>query len=63
MRQGIDRWLWLAILAIPIAAWPVHHIRDELTRGIVDLRVIIWWSSFTFLMLFIATKVLERRRW
>jgi len=21
MRQGIDRWLWLAILAIPIAAW------------------------------------------
>ena len=41
----------------------VHHIRDELSRGIVDLRVIIWWSSFTFLMLFIATKVLERRRW
>ncbi|MDE0960540.1 MAG: ABC transporter permease [Planctomycetota bacterium] len=41
----------------------VHHIGSELTRGIVDLRVPIWWVSFTILMLFIATKVLERRRW
>jgi len=41
----------------------VHHIGAEMTRGIVDLRVPIWWVSFTILMLFIATKVLERRRW
>ena len=41
----------------------VHHIGAEMTRGIVDLRVPIWWVSFTILMLFLSTKVLERRRW
>ncbi len=41
----------------------VHHLGDELTRGIVDLRVPVWWGTFTILMLFVTTKVLERRRW
>ncbi len=41
----------------------VHHLSDEMSRGIVDLRIPIWWGSFTILMLFLSIKVLERRRW
>lgn len=41
----------------------VHHLGDELTRGIFDLRILVWWGTFTLLMLFVAIKVLERRRW
>jgi len=56
-RPGDLELLWVEYLSA------VHHIGDELTQGILDIRVIVWWGSFTLLTLFLSARVLERRRW
>jgi ABC-2 type transport system permease protein len=38
------------------------HIVD-FARGVIDSRPIVWYVSITCLMLFVATRVLESRRW
>ena len=56
-RPGDLELLWVEYLSA------VHHIGDELTQGILDIRVFVWWGSFTLLTLFLSARVLERRRW
>jgi ABC-2 type transport system permease protein len=36
---------------------------DNFTRGIVDLRAVIFYVSTTFLFLFLTLRVLDSRRW
>lgn len=42
---------------------PAHHFTADFTRGIFDLRYVIFYGSLTLLFLFLAVKSLERRRW
>ena len=56
-RPGDIEMLWVEHVSA------IHHMVDELSRGILDLRVLVFWASPTLLSLFVATRVLERRRW
>ncbi|OUU23561.1 MAG: hypothetical protein CBC13_05205 [Planctomycetia bacterium TMED53] len=56
-RPGDIELLWIEHVSA------IHHMVDELARGILDLRVLIFWGSLTVLSLFLATRVLEKRRW
>ena len=56
-RPGDIEMLWVEHVSA------IHHMVDELSRGILDLRVLVFWASLTLLSLFVATRVLERRRW
>ena len=40
-----------------------HHFYNEYSRGVVDLRYLVLYFSFTFLILFFSVRVLEARRW
>jgi ABC-2 type transport system permease protein len=40
-----------------------HHFYNEYSRGIVDLRYLVLYLSFTLLILFFSVRVLEARRW
>jgi ABC-2 type transport system permease protein len=36
---------------------------DDFTRGVVDLRTVIFYASLTFFFLFLTLRVVESRRW
>jgi hypothetical protein len=36
---------------------------DDFTRGVVDLRTMIFYTSLTFFFLFLTLRVVESRRW
>ena len=42
---------------------PYYHFQNDFTQGILDLRYVVLYLSLTAFFLFLATKVLERRRW
>lgn len=56
-RPGEIELLWIEHVSA------IHHMVDELARGILDVRVLVFWSTLTLFSLFLATRVLERRRW
>ncbi|MFL2857731.1 MAG: ABC transporter permease [Planctomycetota bacterium] len=56
-RPGEIELLWIEHVSA------IHHMVDELTRGILDLRVPVFWFTLILFSLFLATRVLERRRW
>ena len=56
-RPGDIELLWIEHVSA------IHHMVDELSRGILDLRVLVFWASLTALSLFLATRVIEKRRW
>jgi ABC-2 type transport system permease protein len=41
---------------------PFEHIED-FSRGIVDLRPVIWYATGSALVLFVTTRVVESRKW
>ena len=42
---------------------PAYHFARDFSQGVVDLRTLVLYGSGTLWALFVATKVLERRRW
>jgi len=42
---------------------PVHHFGNDFSRGVLDLRVAVLYLGTALWALFLAVKVLERRRW
>lgn len=42
---------------------PYYHFQNNFTQGILDLRYVVLYLSLTAFFLFLAVKVLERRRW
>ena len=42
---------------------PYYHFGSDFSRGVIDLRLLVLYGSLCAWILFIAVKVLERRRW
>lgn len=40
-----------------------HHFGSDFSRGVFDLRTLVFYPSCMLFFLFLAVKVLERRRW
>jgi ABC-2 type transport system permease protein len=41
---------------------PFEHI-EEFSRGIVDVRPVVWYLTGTMVVLFVTTRVVESRKW
>ncbi len=42
---------------------PLHHFSHDYSQGVVDFRYLLYYGTVAIVLLFVATKRLERRRW